>query len=202
VLNLVARADLAVVQLTGAEVLSNPYYTVHARRNDRFLAATPALRALYPELDVTEIHFARHLLQVLARIDADRFSVVVRSLQTAWVTRMRSLLVHLPLRRRLLWLSEAPPPDRADSLDAGPGPLFVDTTMLDQLRPMGGEVIMAVPSPGARAADAAGFQQAGVCRTDLPGQAAHREVAALLAPVITARIALPPLLLRQAWSGP
>jgi len=201
-LALVARAELAVVQLTGAETVSNPFYTVHSRRNDRFLAATPALRALYPELDVTEIHFARHLLQVLASIDAGRFSVVVRSLQFAWVARMQSLLAQLPRRRRLLWLSEAPPPARADRLEAGPGPLFIDSAMLESLRPLGGEAIIAVPSPGARVADAAGLPGAGSTGTGLPGQAAHREIAALLAPLVAAPSAIPPLLLRQPAADP
>ncbi|HLQ19378.1 MAG TPA: DUF6473 family protein, partial [Tabrizicola sp.] len=38
-LDVAARAQVAVVQVTGAEALSNPFYTVHSRRNDRFLAA-------------------------------------------------------------------------------------------------------------------------------------------------------------------
>ena len=49
-LDIAARARVAVVQVTGADTLSNPFYTVHARRNDRFLAASPALRDLYPEV--------------------------------------------------------------------------------------------------------------------------------------------------------
>lgn len=197
-LQLISRAKVAVVQLTGAETLSNPYYNVHSRRNDRFLAASPDLKALYPEVDLTEIHFARHLLQVLARTDAGRFALVVRALQATWVARMQSLLVHLPLRRRLLWLSEAPPPDRADTF--GPAPLFVDRRMLDRLSPLAGEAVIAVPSPAARSLDeAADLFASG---SGLPGPAAHQEVADLLAPAIEAQVRRPPLLLRQAMAVP
>jgi hypothetical protein len=198
VLHLVSRADAAVVQLTGAETLSNPFYSVHSRRNDRFLAATPELHALFPEVDVTEIHFARHLLRVLARIDPDRFAQVVRVLKATWIARMQSLLVHLPLRRRLLWLSEVPPPGCADGF--GATPLFVDQGMLDQLRPLGGEVIVALPSPAARAADM--LAEPRTAAADLPGPAAHREIAGTLAPILAAETRLPPLLLRQAMTAP
>jgi Domain of unknown function (DUF6473) len=194
VLHLISRAEAAVVQLTGAETLSNPYYSVHSRRNDRFLAATPELQALYPEVDVTEIHFARHLLRVLARTDAERFALVVDALKATWIARMQSLLVHLPLRRRLLWLSDAPPPDRADGF--GAAPLFVDKGMLDRLRPLGGEVIVALPSPAARAADMAAEPKAEA--SGLPGPAAHREIAGTLAPILAAQARLPLLLLRHA----
>jgi hypothetical protein len=197
-LHLISRAEAAVMQLTGAEALSNPFYSVHSRRNDRFLAATPELKALYPEVDVTEIHFTRHLLQVLARTDPDRFATVVRALQATWVARMQSLLVHLPLRRRLLWLSDAPPPDRAETF--GAAPLFVDAGMLDRLRPLAGEVIVAVPSPAARSSDA--VVEPIAVGVGMPGPAAHQEVADLLAPMIAAQLRRPPLLLRPAMAVP
>jgi hypothetical protein len=197
-LHLMSRAEAAVMQLTGAEVLSNPFYNVHSRRNDRFVAATPELRALYPEVDFAEINFARHLLQVLARVDVDRFAIVVDALKATWVARMQSLLVHLPLRRRLLWLSDVPPPDRADGF--GPGPLFVDGGMLERLRPLGGEVIVVVPGPEARSGDDA--EEGSAFSGGLPGPAAHREVTRILAPLIAAQIRRPPLLLRHALTTP
>lgn len=89
-----ARARVAVVQVTGAEALTNPYYSVHSRRNDRFLAATPALRALFPTVDFAEVHFTRHLLQVLERSDPAACAQVVSGLKEAWMGRMRRLLGH------------------------------------------------------------------------------------------------------------
>jgi hypothetical protein len=198
VLNLISRAEAAVVQLTGAETLSNPYYSVHSRRNDRFLAARADLRALYPEVDVTEIHFARHLLHVLASTDAQRFARVVEALKTTWIARMQSLLEHLPPRRHLLWLSDAPPPESARSF--GPEPLFIDKDMLETLRPHSGEVIVAVPSATARSRDAAENPLAE--DSGLPGPAAHREVAEVLAPLIAVTVRRPPLLLRRTISVP
>ncbi|OYW56142.1 MAG: hypothetical protein B7Z31_10555 [Rhodobacterales bacterium 12-65-15] len=119
-LKLAARARLAVVQLTGADTISNPYYIVHARRNDRFLAATPALMTLFPEVDFSEISFTRHLLSVLSATDPARFTLVRAVLQANWIAAMRQLLAHLPLRRVLLWLADAPPPPGAGrSCDAG-----------------------------------------------------------------------------------
>lgn len=186
-LRVASRARLAVVQITGADALSNPFYTVHARRNDRFLAATPALRALYPEVDFAEIHFTRHLLLVLARTDAARFSRLRDALQANWLARMRQLLAHLPLRRVLLWLADGRPPARATDLDHACGPLLVDAGMLATLRPAVSALVEAVPSPAARAEGLARMQfpqtEADQAR-HLPGPAAHDEVAALLGPVV------------------
>ncbi len=207
ILNIVARADVAVVQITGAETLTNPLYSVHARRNDRFLAATPVLRDLFPEVDFTEIHFVRHLLQVLQRVDNRRFALVVLALKANWVGRMQELLIHLPLRRRLLWVAEQAPPDRADSLEPG-GPLFVDAPMLERLRPLAGDVIVAVRGIEARLRDAAAAGPAWDRASrpdDLPGPETHRLVAALVLPAISAQLRpgrRPPLVLRMADAIP
>ena len=100
-LDIAAGARAAVVQITGAEASSNAFYSVHSRRNDRFLAATPALRALFPQVDFTEIHFTRHLLQVLRRADAGAFDQVELALRQNWLAKMRLLLAGLPARRVL-----------------------------------------------------------------------------------------------------
>jgi hypothetical protein len=180
-----AGARVAVVQVTGAEAMSNPLYTVHSRRNDRFLMATDTMRALYPEVDFTDIHFTRHLLLVLQRTDPDRFQTVVRVLQANWTDRMRTLLRWLPRRRLLLWLADTAPPEVADSPDKGP--LFIDRAVLDALRPEVTEVVEAVPSPRARAMGVLDMTYPETEATQaacLPGSAVHAEVAACLAPVL------------------
>jgi hypothetical protein len=48
---LMGRAQAVVIQITGAHLVSNAYYRVHPRRNDRFIAATPKLVELFPEVD-------------------------------------------------------------------------------------------------------------------------------------------------------
>ena len=186
-LRVASRARVAVVQITGADALTNPFYTVHGRRNDRFLAATPTLRALYPQVDFTDIHFTRHLLLVLQTADTGHFATVCDGLKANWLARMRQLLTHLPLRRVLLWLADTPPPADAADLDPALGPLLVDRTMLAALHPAITTLVEAVPSPAARAEGLTRMQfpqtEAAQAR-HLPGSAAHDEVAALLGPVI------------------
>jgi hypothetical protein len=196
VLDVAARARVAVVQITGAGGLSNPFYSVHGRRKDRFLAARPALTALFPDVDFTEIHFVRHLLIVLEQADGDRFSTVIRALKSNWVARMQELLVHLPPRRILLWLGDASPPMQASSLEAGRGPLFVDAGMLKALRSAAGQVVDSTPSVEARAEGLADMHfptsEEAIARTQ-PSSAVHREIAGFLAPAVAAMLAKGPM---------
>lgn len=186
-LKIAAGAAVAVVQVTGAEAVSNPLYSVHARRNDRFLAATPALRALYPQVDFTEIHFTRHLLTVLRRADPQRFGTVLQVLQDTWVDRMQGLMARLPGRRVLVWLSEAAPPLRAADPMPGFGPWLVDRGMLAALQTDSTRLIEIVASPAALSEGADGMQfpetEAQQARA-LPGAAVHAEVAERLAPEV------------------
>lgn len=184
-LDIAARAEVAVVQVTGAEALSNPFYLVHNRRNDRFLVATPALRALFPQVDFAEIHFTRHLLQVLERSDRAAYAQVVAGLKQNWLDRMRLLLARLPRRRLLLWLADSPPPERADSLD--PAPPFIDQPLLDALLPDVSHLIVATPSRRARALhpfDMTFPETEAAQAACLPGAAVHAEVAERLVPVL------------------
>jgi Domain of unknown function (DUF6473) len=181
-LDVAARASVAVVQVTGAEALSNPFYTVHSRRNDRFLAATPALRALFPQVDFTDIHFIRHLVQVLARADALRFAQLREGLRECWLQRMRQLLARLPERRVLLWLA-----DTGRRGDAEGDPLSIDDALIDALRPEVTTVVIASPSPQARAMaefDKTFPETEATQAACLPGAAVHAEVADALAPVL------------------
>lgn len=187
VLNIAARARVAVVEIAGAEALSNPFYTVHSRRNDRFLAATPALRALYPEVDLTDIHFTRHLLQVLYRTDPQRFATVVCGLQANWVARMRQLLLHLPPRRLLLWRGDGTEPMTNQPPDLAAGPLFIDSAMLRALWPVITGLVLAIPGPAARADGLRGMIYPEIEATQaalLPGPAQHAEVAGQLSPIL------------------
>lgn len=186
-LDIASAARLAVVQITGAEAMSNPFYTVHNRRNDRFLAASPALRALYPEVEFTDIHFTRHLLLVLRQAGADRFETLVTALKANWQARMQALLARMPDRRVLLWMADAPPPDLARAPDPVFGPLMIDRAMLAALGPQVTATVEAVPSAAARAEGVRRMQfpleETPMARC-LPGSAAHHEVARALAPVV------------------
>lgn len=184
-LDIAAGAKIAVVQITGAEVLSNPFYSVHGRRNDRFLAATPALRDLYPDVDFADIHYTRHLLQVLSRADPGRFQTVRQTLRETWLAKMRLLLSRLSGRSLLLWLASSAPPARAEDLQDDP--LFIDRALLDALRPDVAALVEVVPSPRARVMgllDKTFDETEAAQAACLPGSAAHAEVAAGLRPVI------------------
>jgi hypothetical protein len=208
VLQVAARAHLAVVQLGGADGVTNPFYAVHPRRNDRFLGVTPALRGLYPEVDFAEIHFTRHLLLVLQRTDPVRFQTVVRVLRQTWIGRMQELLVHLPPRRILLCLghlSPAPMTELPDDAGEGPaGPLLVDRDMVARLQTTATCLVEVDPLP-ALADEAPGGWAAleidpGQARL-LPGATAHRSIADRLLPQAQAllpRSPMAPLILRQA----
>jgi hypothetical protein len=183
VLDLCAGAAVTVIQLLGAQNLSNRLYRVHPRRNDRFVAAAPALRALYGEVDFAEIHFTRHLMVVLQSQGHERFAAVVAELQAAWLRRMRRLLSAAGGRRVLLWIGEAPPGD-AGALEArGPDPLFVTRAMIEALRPEADAVVEVVAAASDRAAGTAGMVFAAAeaeAAATAPTVAQHRAVAAAL----------------------
>lgn len=162
------RAEVAVLQLPGAGALGNPYYRVHPRRNDRVIGPTPALQALYPEVDFCEFSFARHLLGTLERRCPQRFARLAAVLQATWVERMGLLLSRIDSPVVLLWLAQGRPPAVAE---AGPvlAPSLVTRPMLEALRPCAADLVeVAVP------ADATG--PAG-----LPGPSTHQAVATALA---------------------
>jgi hypothetical protein len=186
-LKIAAGAAVAIVQITGAEGLSNPLYSVHARRNDRFLAATSALRALYPQVDFTEIHFTHHLLTVLRRADPVRFGTVLQILKETWVDRMQSLLARLPCWRVLVWLSDTALQPSAVDPDPGFGPWLVDRAMLSALTGPTTQLAEIVASTTALTEGAAGMTfpatEALQARA-LPGAAVHAEVAERLAPEV------------------
>ena len=98
-------AELTVLQVLGAQNISNRYYRVHPRRNDRFLQAQPALKKLFPEVDYTEFHFNKHLLTTLQALSEERFAEVRDHLQEVWVERMQQVIKRLEGRVVLLWAS-------------------------------------------------------------------------------------------------
>lgn len=178
VMDVAARAQVAVVQIMGAQNLSNRLYAVHPRRNDRFLRASPALRALYPQVDFTEFHFTRHMLCSLHAAAPDRFEIVADELRAAWIARMKTLLSHLP-EVVLLWMADRPPPAPARPADLDHDPMLVDTAMLAAIRPFASvwvEVVGAGPAEG--------LVYNGLEVPKVPGPETHHAAARALADVI------------------
>lgn len=147
VIELCSKAEVTIIQITGAQNMSNRFYAVHPRRNDRFLRASNLLKTIYREVDFTEFNFTRHLLTALRATSAEKFAMVEQELREAWVARMKTLVSRIDSRVVLLWLSSHAP-DRAvtDTAD-GADPLFVDREMLDAVAPFVEEIVEVVVTP-------------------------------------------------------
>lgn len=173
-----------VVQVMGAHRLSNRFYSVHARRNDRVLAPTQDLRRLFPEVDFAEIHFARHLVTTLAAVDHERFALVREALRAAWSQRMERLLAEVAVPVVLLWLSDRSPDDPSERDE----PLFVTRPMVDALAPRLAGVVEIVTDPAGAAEDAAAMICSDLERpaaAALPGPASHRQAAERLSDALS-----------------
>ncbi len=183
------RARAVIVQVLGAQNLSNRFYAVHPRRNDRFIGATSALRALYRNTDFTDFSFTRHLLEALQRAGRERFELVARELREVWVERMQDLLATISVPVVLVWIGDQPPPVRQTRADLTAEPMLVDADMIAAIRSKIAGYVEVVLSPLAQAKGVEGMAfaplEAPLARA-MPGPVAHREVAAGLAPVLDA----------------
>lgn len=182
ILRLAGQAELTVVQVLGAQNLSNRFYRVHPRRNDRFLAASPMLTALYHEVDFTEIHFNKHLLRTLHGVSPARFATVRAELRQVWLGRMRRLAQALGRRPLLLWLRYRDAAEQPDGF--GGKPLLVDRAMLKALKPdLRG--IVEIPVRVAGQTGEMGEMRFGPMQAPaaahMIGPQAHREIAQCLA---------------------
>ena len=183
VIEVAAGAEAVVLQVVGAANLSNRYYTVHPRRNDRFVAATPLLKALYRDVDFTEFNFTRHMLTTLEGQSKDRFELVAEELRRAWVDRMTALLGQLPKRTVLLWMADRPPQPKSHRKGLAGDPVLVDRAMVTDVAPKAGSFVEAVASAEARIASLEGMAFAALealAAAALPGPSVHRDVAGKL----------------------
>lgn len=150
----VARGgDLTVLQLLGAQNISNRYYRVHPRRNDRFLQAQPALKQLYPEVDYTEFHFNKHLLTTLQALSEERFATVRTHLQDTWVSRMLQLIEALEGRVLMLWITY----DLTGQCVFSHEPVLVDRSMVQSLQSKTLGLVEAAVTTAGQGADFEGM---------------------------------------------
>lgn len=184
VLDVVARARAVVIQVPDAALVSNRYYAVHPRRNDRFLHASDALQALYPEVDFTEFHFIRHMLGRLSEVSATRFATLAAELRGVWLARMRQLIACATGPVLLLWLSRRGPATDAALPDIAC--LVTDGMVQDLARDTAGLVVFRA-SPDALEDGTLGMhfcpQEAGAA-AGLPGPAVHAEAARAILPAL------------------
>ncbi|WP_299048064.1 DUF6473 family protein [uncultured Tateyamaria sp.] len=179
-------AQTTVIQITSPRNMSNRFYRVHPRRNDRFVEASSLLRAIYREVDFAEFNFTNHMLSRLQLVSPERFETVVEELQTAWVARMRLVLSQIRGRTVLLWAGRETPEDSAQDLEADLG--LVSRDMINKVSELATQYVEAVISPDAVQAGTEGMvfndMDAPAARTML-GPFAHREIAEALVPVLT-----------------
>lgn len=180
VLRIAGGAEAVVLQVMGAANVSNRFYTVHPRRNDRFIAATPELRALYREVDFTEFSFTRHLLTSLEALSKERFELVAEELRKTWAQRMEALLAALPERVVLLWMADQAPQPRGARRGLKQDPVLVDNAMVTGLVPKAAAYVEAVTTPEAKRSSLEGMAFAALealAAQALPGPSVHRDVA-------------------------
>jgi hypothetical protein len=76
------RATAIVLQIPEAQNLSNRLYTVHPRRNDRFIKRLHHPAHHLPRRGFHRVSLHRHMLDHLGRLSADRFAIVRAELCT------------------------------------------------------------------------------------------------------------------------
>ncbi|MCF6445943.1 DUF6473 family protein [Nereida sp. MMG025] len=183
-----SKARATVIEVMGANNLTNRFYSVHPRRNDRFLKASGLMQTVFRDVDFTEFAFTRHLLSRLKELSPDRYEILEAELKEAWIARMKALVSKIEGKTVLLWASEHEQKDQNDLVGLGPDPLFVTRSMIDAVRPYVTEVIEYQPSAQARASKLDGMfltEMEQPAAEDLMGQAAHEEIAGEVAEVLS-----------------
>lgn len=176
---MVNDAAVTVIQVMGAQNMSNRFYSVHPRRNDRFLQASGLLQAIYREVDFAEFNFNKHMLGRLLTLSPEHFQNVVDELRAAWVGRMHGMLRGISGKTVLLWFADHAPEDQL-APDDERDPWFVTREMIEQLRSEVTEVVEIVASETALALGTEGMvfsQMETPAATNLMGPAAHQEAA-------------------------
>lgn len=179
-------ARVTVLQVPGAQNMSNRFYSVHPRRNDRFLRPSTLMKALFDGIDFDNVYFTRHLLLTLQRDAPDKFPLLVGELKQAWVARMKILLQSFHCPTVLLWLGDCRA-TMAEPDGLGPAPVLVDDNMVAAVAPLATEMVRVTPSRAAREAGVSGmiFPDMDLAMAaQIPGPLVHEEIAAALDPVL------------------
>ncbi|WP_297770137.1 DUF6473 family protein [uncultured Roseovarius sp.] len=188
-LGLARGARAVVLQVPSAINLSNPYYNVHPRRNDRFLSASATLRRLYPEVDFTEFHFTRHMIGRLASLSPERFLLLRQAVQDVWIERMQRVLTFIDRPTVLFWLANHAPGRDPVSTELRDDPAFVSRAMMRVVGPHATHLTEVVISDTAREQGTRGMRFSPMeesAAADLPGPLAHAEAAQALLPALHA----------------
>tara|TARA_R110002049_G_scaffold44333_1_gene129737 strand:- start:4910 stop:5743 length:834 start_codon:yes stop_codon:yes gene_type:complete len=179
-------AEVTVVQVMGAQNMTNRFYSVHPRRNDRFVSASALLSTIYREVDFPDFHFNKHMLSHLLKVSPERFIAVRAELQQAWTARMKLLLGQIRGKTLLLWLADhAPHPEtRQEGFDLGSDPLFITQQMMEHVAEFATETQIVVSSKQTAAKGTEGMifgEMEELAASEMLGTAAHAEAAEVVA---------------------
>lgn len=189
VLDICNSAEATIIQLTCIQNMTNKYYSVHPRRNDRFLEASALLRSIYPDVDFTVIHFTGHLMHALYSSCPRRFGEIISDLRQDWVCRVHAHLSILTNRVILLWMASNEIDEDARTELISSEPMFVQNEMLDDLAASNCEIVKVIATPDELAA---GYDRMIFNPVEEPaaenmlGPIVHQEVAKRLAKVLKA----------------
>ncbi len=181
VLDVAKQADLRVVQVMGALNLSNHYFSVHPRRNDRLVTPHDSLRQLFPKVDFAEFTFTKAMLLALKDDGPDRYEMVCKELQDIWLARMTMLLSLLGERTVLLWFADHAPPE--DAVHDPQDPILIDRDLVDRMRRKTSAYVEVVPKEEAKAAGTQGMifgPREAKAAHQMLGPIAHQEAAKAL----------------------
>jgi hypothetical protein len=186
ILRVAKKARLTVVQVLGAQNMSNRFYSVHPRRNDRFVSASASLQGAFPTIDFTEFHFTGHLLKALTDSGQSALTPVIAELKTAWVSRMEMVLRAIPGETVLLWMADRRPEDPSQ-LGNPLDPHYVDREMLEKVSHRTAGIVEVVADDIARSEGLQGkvcLEHETQAAEAMPGPLYHSQVATALASVI------------------
>jgi hypothetical protein len=190
IMDICRAAELTVLQIMGANNLSNRFYSVHPRRNDRFVDASSVLKAIYSDVDYSEFAFTRHMLGALHNTSPQRFEIVVNELRQAWSARMKNMLEKIGKNVILLWFSDEVLSDQDWSMRPSQlqtDPLFITATMVDELRPLVADIVVANPTAAALSEGVSGMvypPSQEMLASEMMGVRCHQEASAHLVAAI------------------
>ncbi|MGR1581853.1 DUF6473 family protein [Thalassobius sp. S69A] len=172
VLNIARGAEFAVLQVMGPQYVTNNFYAVHPRRNDRFIKVRPALTTMYPQLDFTEFHFVGHLLRKLRRTSPRAFEKIVRDCRKIWLTSLIGMVRRIDRPTFVVWMQKPKEEQRLDP--------FLDERLLEPVRKRCADVIAITPDDEAQEAGTKGMvfgQMEAFAAADLPNPKLHNQAA-------------------------
>lgn len=186
-MRMAGAARLTVLQVPNAANMTTRFYTVHPRRNDRFLKARAPLRTLYPEIDFTDFSFTRHMLATLKAHSLDRFAVLHQELAQVWIAGMCRLIDEIGGPVILLWFSDRTPDRLCDAPEMDYEPALVSRGMFEAVTKAAAGVVRVPRGAQIKAealVDRLFLQIDAPAVRDLPDQGAHDAAAEALLPLI------------------